>query len=75
MGDLFGDADLAIAAYPLTNAQDQKTYFGIDLSAVGVLPIWLSIANRSPAKRFLVAQGRHPGAALFLRAREIIAIE
>jgi hypothetical protein len=50
----FGDADLAIAAYPLTNAQDQKTYFGIDLSAAGVLPIWLSIANRSPAKRFLV---------------------
>jgi hypothetical protein len=50
----FGDDDLAISAYALTNPQDQKTYFGLDLAGAGVLPIWLSIKNRSSAKRFLV---------------------
>src|SRR5579872_1050630 len=50
----FGDDDLAISVYPLTDSQDQKTYFGIDLTGEGVLPIWLSIANRSSTKSFLV---------------------
>jgi hypothetical protein len=50
----FGDDDLAISAYPLTDSQDQKTYFGLDLSGAGVLPIWLSITDRSSTKRFLV---------------------
>jgi hypothetical protein len=50
----FGDGDLAISAYPLTSALDQKTYFGLDLNDAGVLPIWLSIKNLSAAKRFLV---------------------
>ncbi|MGA0601479.1 hypothetical protein ACO2Q3_12315 [Caulobacter sp. KR2-114] len=50
----FGGDDLAISAYPLTSPQDQKLYFGLDLGAAGVLPIWLSISNRSSTTRYLL---------------------
>jgi hypothetical protein len=50
----FGNSDLAISAYPLKGPEDQKVYFGMDLGAAGVLPIWLSIQNLSSTKRFLI---------------------
>lgn len=50
----FGRDDLAIAAFPLADPVDQKLYFGMDLNKAGVLPVWLSVSNRSAAGRFLV---------------------
>jgi hypothetical protein len=50
----FGNRDLAILAYPLASSEDQRTYFRLDLNGAGVLPIWLSITNQSPAERFLI---------------------
>jgi hypothetical protein len=43
------DNRVEISAYPMRKLEDQHTYFGTDLTPKGILPIWLSIHNRTPA--------------------------
>ena len=50
----FGDDRLAFAAYPMTDLTEQKTYFGLDLTKAGILPIWLSATNRTASARFSI---------------------
>ncbi|MCC6392772.1 MAG: hypothetical protein IT167_19395 [Bryobacterales bacterium] len=43
---------LEIAANPLADAKEQKTYFGIALTGKGYLPVFISASNNSPDESF-----------------------
>jgi len=46
--------DLQVAAQPLVDEQEQRKYFGVVLTDVGVLPVFIVAENRSTTRRFLL---------------------
>ena len=50
----FGDDNLGISAYPMTDMVEEKTYFGLDLNKAHILAVWLSLTNRSTTTRYSI---------------------
>jgi hypothetical protein len=47
-------SDLAVAAIPIDNAQEQRKYFGLDFKSKGYLAVFLVIENHRSADGFLL---------------------
>lgn len=46
-----------VTLQPLANPQDVERYFGDDLLNLGILPVFVSVENRSPSSSFVLAPG------------------
>ncbi len=46
--------DLNIAIQPLTDKEEQETYFGVVLTDAGILPVYVMAENRNAAHRFML---------------------
>ena len=47
--------DISVTLQPLTDPQDVEDYFGVDLLAMGFIPVFASVENRSPSSSFVLS--------------------
>ena len=57
-GNQVAKNDLHIAVQPMTNKEEQEKYFGIVLTDVGILPVYIIAENRSGFNRFMLRDDR-----------------
>jgi hypothetical protein len=50
--------DLHIAIQPMTNKEEQETYFGVVLTDAGILPVYIIAENRNASHRFMLRDDR-----------------
>jgi hypothetical protein len=50
--------DLHIAIQPMTDKEEQEKYFGVALTDVGILPVYVIAENRSASHRFMLRDDR-----------------